>query len=251
MIIKKTNQIPWCPKLRGATDNIWYPAYVQRKIDGEYALIHYNDGDIYTCNKRGLVRSHFPALYGIQSKLDKAGIKEITLIAELYFGDGKNHSLYKLLANKRSDLINIYVHDVMETEKTTSERIVMLQNMDLCPEYKLVEDDAQTQEVFEKTIAEGYEGIVIKPCVAKLYMSSKWVKMKSEDETEMAVTNLCPGQERIELSFMKDNVIVSVGAKCDNNMKRTLKVGDCVIVKHFGFLKSGVRNPIVIKKGEK
>jgi hypothetical protein len=248
----KTNEIPWCPKLRGGTDNIWFPAYVQIKIDGEYNLIHYSGktNEIYSVNKNGLKRWDYPAINAIKFKINNSKWcdKEITLIAELYYGEGKNNDLYKLLANKKSDDLNLYVHDFMLPNKDTVDRIKELELLSLIEEGKeiwYVHNNEQLEGVYVGAFKRGYEGVVVKPEKATLAMAQRWVKIKNTDETHMQVVDLCPGQERIELKHEGG----TVGAKCPEFVKRTLSLGDKVLVKHFGFLSGGgVRNPIIIKE---
>lgn len=245
MKLTKTNELPWCPKLRGDTENIWYPACVQNKIDGEYCLLVKDGSWLYTVNKRGLKREEYPALTAINEKLP--ALWQPRLVCELYYGEGKNNDLYKLLSNKQSDDLNLYVHDFTHAEMTCLERLTMLKKLGLTT-FEVVNNDAETLELYNKAVNDGYEGIVIKPCESKLYQTGKWIKMKKTDETVMMVSDLCLGQDRIELKLDHEYTEMTVGAKCDPAMKRTLSTGDLVLVRHFGFLKEGVRNPIVIKK---
>lgn len=251
MITKKTNELVWCPKLRGGTDNIWFPAYVQTKIDGEYEVIYYKNREIYMVNKHGLRRSDFPALNEIKEKIENSPFVDersgISLIAELYFDEGKNNDLYKLLANKTSDNVKLYVHDIMLQKKTTEERMIALKALGLSDNAVRVENSKQIEELFNKAKDDGYEGIVIKPAKANMLMAGRWVKMKSTDETRMVIIDMCDGQERVELKHESG----TCGAKCPDFIKRSLSLGDRVLVRHFGFLDGGgVRNPIIIKEAK-
>jgi len=246
----KTNEIPWCPKLRGGTDYMWFPVIGQVKVDGEYTLIRYNKGQIYSVNKYGLKREDYPALNKIRDQILKSESKddEITLIAELHWGEGKNGDLYHLLSNKKSDDVRLYVHDIMIQGKTTSQRMDALFKLGFIWDRNELLTEAEVLKFYQSAVDKGWEGVVFKPVKAELSLANRWVKMKATDETNMKVINMCEGQERVELSFSDGNGTTSTcGAKCPMFVKKDLKLGDTVLVRHFGFLEFGVRNPIIIK----
>lgn len=246
--MQKTDEMPWCPKLRTGTNGIWYPAIGQIKIDGEFQHIQYRKGEINTVNKYGLKRFGFPALDDIAAQIKRSHTGDITLLAELYWEEGKKGDLYKLLANKKSHNLKLYVHDILMQHTRTLERMSILKDMGFAENYVLLTNDADTKEYYDIAINSGYEGIVLKPVLAQLSMANRWVKMKDSDETEMMVVDLCEGQERVELEYLtEEDKPHRIGAKCPLFIKKTLKIGQLVNVKHYGFLSGGgVRNPNII-----
>jgi len=87
-------------RLRGSTASIKYPAWADVKIDGEYCwMVKTKNGESYSVNKYGKKRSDWPAIECFGSKAPNGTI----LLAELYYGEGKNGALYDLLSHKESD----------------------------------------------------------------------------------------------------------------------------------------------------
>jgi hypothetical protein len=58
--------------------------YISRKIDGEFTVLVYRDGAIFTINPGGSVRVGMPWLAEARALLDRAGAKEAVLAGELY-----------------------------------------------------------------------------------------------------------------------------------------------------------------------
>jgi len=230
----------WCPNLRGDFEAFsWYPACAQIKIDGEYELIEWNGKDILCVNKYGKTRTDFPALNKIlNSDLKSHSLGPCTLMAELYWGDGKNNALYKLLENKESDDLHLYVHDIYLPFATTFERLSFLRDKGLS-QFTVIDNKQEAEAFFNETIRAGYEGIVIKPSSSKIQNANQWCKVKLEDETEMTVKVIYEGAERVDLEFEGK----TIGCKAPNALKATLKVGQTVLVKHNGFTDNSVRHP--------
>jgi hypothetical protein len=228
----------WCPKLRGDFENFsWYPACAQIKIDGEYEIIDTKYET--TINKYGKTRTDFPALNEIITKLHGPH----RLIAELYWGDGKNNALYKLLENKESDDLKLFVHDIQLPYATAFERLSFLKDKGLT-QFTVVENKQEALDFFNETVKAGYEGIVLKPSASKIQEANQWVKVKLEDETEMEVTKIYESEEKVDLKF--EGKIV--GCKASTALKSKLRVGQTVLVKHNGFTKNSVRHPVIINK---
>lgn len=244
MITTKSFTKVWCPKLRSDFETFsWYPAVAQIKIDGEYELIRKDGKTIWCVNKHNKVRRDFPALDMIYHKIE--GIPEITLIAELYWGEGKNNDLYKLLENKESDALSLYVHDVESRTLKAESRLNLLKNLNLVRDgmYMIVNNKEEAKAFMDEAIKNGYEGIVLKPCESLIGMANQWCKCKLEDTTEMTVQKIYENEERVDLK-LEDKII---GCKAPDKLKKTLKVGQTVLVKHNGFTQDSVRHPTIVE----
>jgi hypothetical protein len=87
-----------------------------------------------------------------------------------------------------------------------------------------------------------------------IYGPCSWVKIKHKDQTEFAVHTIDPVKERIEVivNFVASNGVTQtkyVGCKASQKQKSQLKVGDKVLIEHFGILSSGgLRSPVFCGK---
>src|SRR3990167_9140400 len=111
MKISKGNPIAF-PELRGSRESIKFPAFAEIKLDGELCMIDYASDHICAINKYGKIRENFKALDVIKRRLKADGEERIIMLCELYVGDGKAGSLYKLLSLKDDDNLNITVFDI-------------------------------------------------------------------------------------------------------------------------------------------
>lgn len=243
MIYTKTKEIPWCPKLRGSIDSIWFPVFGQVKMDGEYQIIKRDKGSIYALGKTGDKRMDFTDLNRIGELL--AG-HDLHLMAELYHGEGKNHSLHDLLKDNKSDSLKLFIHDIVIQNITTAKRMELLSSIMGGAVGVVLNDRDAVDRFFNDAVARGYEGIVLKPMDSTLAMAQQWIKLKASDDTIMQVIDLCGTDDRIALNTGHGNVT----AKITLGNKKGVKLGDNMLVRHFGFIgkNGGVRNPIIIKK---
>ncbi len=267
MKLTKGSQYPnQPPELRGALNNMRYPAFAEQKYDGEFTWIVITTENltrkIHTVNKYGTERRDFPALNELLECTE--GVEQAVLMAELYYGDGTNGSLYKLLSNKQSDDLNIKVFDIAEYDNEDIRHKPLIDRKELLysllskkPMYllkeKVVQDMQEVQAFFELCTETGkFEGIVVKPMDSPLiYGPCNWVKIKDKDQTAYPVVLIDAVKERIEVvcPVAGTTKTINVGVKVSNKDKATLSIGDMVIIEHQGVLESGsLRHPVFISK---
>lgn len=272
MKIIKTTAIPLCPELRGSLIGIKYPVLAEVKIDGEFAFVHARArGDCFTVNKYGKIRTDFPDLDFVQAMLKKSNHQSATFLAELYFSDGKNGSFYQFLANKESDDLRLYIHDIMELDSTDLRNEDLIDRKEiltgtiheLAISCKVINNETEAMNYFKYITSSGYEGIVLKPLNSKIVLGPcAWVKVKYKDQTDYQIQLIDSNQERIEVtvpviyttptspSTTYPNYVM-VGVKAANKYKKYLKVGMMVTIEHQGVLPGGsLRHPVLIPKPE-
>lgn len=275
MITDKTDLIIPYPELRGSLAGIKYPAFVEIKKDGEFCYVHINENGSFTVNKHGTIRSDFPALNHTKEIVLKKNATA-TFLAELCINGGKNGALYELLANKKSDSIELHIFDVLQLDNQD------LRNSDLITRkefltyilpgtqekgsgicfrnaVRMAYNEKDVDGWFRKAIDAGYEGVVVKSLTGKLVLDScDWVKVKYKDRTDYKVNLVDNTQERIEIlaplpgqKTIHLNGFVKVGVKASNKYKKHIKVGDMVTIEHQSVLASGsLRHPVLIPKPE-
>lgn len=254
--IKQNLKYP-IPKLRGSLASISFPAFGEIKYDGEFTFIFFSCGRMCTCNKYGRVRTDFPELKNIRKLMN---CNSAVMISELYYGEGKRNDLYKLNSNKESNDLHLRVFDLIELDGVDITKSPLIDRKeklhDILPGFccapKVLKDKDAAKDYFDWTVANGYEGTVIKSMNTSLVSGPcDWVKLKMKDRSDYTVTLIDPNKERIEVSVPNQNGIVIVGVKASLRYKRHINVGDKVTIEHQGVLASGsLRHPVLIPKKE-
>ena len=102
--------------------------HVSRKIDGEFTVVVYRDGEAITVNPGGTVRVGLPCLVETAAVLKKAKIKEAMIAAELYVArpDGKRPRVHDVVqvargAESKDDLqtLSLAVFDLISINEQT------------------------------------------------------------------------------------------------------------------------------------
>jgi len=261
------------PELRGKLSAVKYPAFGEIKYDGEFTFIFYEGNKICTVNKYNKLRTQFPQLNDIKNELFDCGVaSSATMIAELYYGEGKRNALYDLNSNKESDTLNLKIFDLLEldgndiTQDQLIDRKEALQdifptNTTFLNKTKPIKNKAEAEAYFKWTTDNGYEGAVIKSLDSALIAGPcSWVKMKFKDQSDYEVHLIDPVKERIEVlvpivnahpSPTNQQKYVRVGVKAASRYKRFIRVNDKVTIEHQGVLDSGsLRHPVLIPKQE-
>jgi len=266
MRILKSMLKPPSPELRGALGSTKFPAFAELKLDGEFNFVHIDKNKRFCVNKYGTVKTEFKALNALAQEISGKA-SSATLLAEVYFGDGKAGRLYDLLSNKKSDDLGIYVFDVLEIDGKDLRNSPLIDRKEYLHDLlngkeascKVVNNKEEAASYFtDVSRTDSYEGVVVKPFDSKLVFGPcNWVKIKRKDESDYKVHKIDSTQERIEIEapvpanhpFQKSKVIV--GVKAPNRYKKYLKVGDMVSIQHQGILKSGsLRSPVLLPRKE-
>jgi len=164
----------WKPKIKAYTKDttITYPVACEVKYDGEW--VYWNKYRLV--NKRKVPKTTITKLPAIE------------LYGELYYGEGKefyseihSHANYKnevILFDTGDYGIKPYIERRKDLENTGYKVVPMV----------ICNDEAQMHNFFEKTIAQGYEGIVAKPLDS--LTDQTWFKMKREYTATLKIRGL-------------------------------------------------------------
>lgn len=97
--------------------------YASRKVDGEFTVVVYQDGQAITVNPGGTVRTGLPATDEFAQLLNSAGIQQAMVVAELYVNHGGRERVHDVTRVARSpetteDLnqLSLRVFDWLELE---------------------------------------------------------------------------------------------------------------------------------------
>lgn len=244
------------PELRGSPEGIIYPAWAEVKLDGEATYL-IKDGDssiIYTKTKAMNVPSD-----RLIAPSDVILPNNMTIFGELVYGEGLRGDLYKILGKDISDNdVHFAPIDILEIDYKDYRPLPFIERKEILYEVfcrlikdgsKMVNSLEQAKEFFEKTISDGYEGIVIKN-LKEPWMEGpcSWAKMKKKDITAFKVFSIDKTRERIELEIpvpnMQGRKVNICGCKCMNKDKALLKPGDLVNIEYQGILvNGGLRHP--------
>ena len=247
-----------------------YPAIAELKYDGEFDFLYYDRTGVkgtYTINKYGTTRYSFPALTAIHETLALRKVDNAIILCEVYWDDGKAGKLYELNSNKTNDNIRIAMFDILSYNDTVIGDLELITRKEVLfdlfgkrwqPQYVVVTDKIEANEVFQASTVSGWEGIVVKNLDSPLTLGPcSWVKMKFKDQSDYKVILVDQTKERIEIeapavtSNSGGTTWISVGVKAPNRYKKHIKVGDVVTIEHQGQMKSGsLRHPVLIKKKE-
>ena len=251
MITRTTNK-PRFPELRGALEGIQFPAWAERKYDGEFNWFIKN-GECYLLNKHGKKRTDCAVTQLIDSEIGTT----IQLIGELFYDEGKAGALYELLKNKNSGSLHYRPFDIVEydgenlIDKPLITRKEILHSLfpALSAPGKVCQDAHDVVMYFNDAVKDGYEGIVVKNMVGRLVFGPcSWVKMKKKDESNFKVISIDPVRERIEVEVKLPAGIRPVGVKVSNKEKTKLRVGSVVAVQYQSILShGGLRHPVFVK----
>ncbi len=263
MRILKSSLKPPSPELRGSLGALKFPAFAEIKLDGEFNFVHINKMQSFCVNKYGTVKTEFKTLNVLADEV-RSKVSSATLLAEVYFGDGKAGRLYDLLSNKKSETLGIYVFDVLEIAGKDLRNATLIDRKEYlhdllggmeCSCKVVTNKDEATAYFHSASKADSYEGVVLKPLESKLIFGPcDWVKLKWKDQSDYEVLLVDPTLERIEIKAPianKPGEFIAVGVKAPNRYKKYIKAGDMVSIEHQGVLESSsLRHPVLLARKE-
>ncbi len=253
------------PDIEGSWVYVKYPCVAEVKLDGEF-----NYFESYLINKYGRVRHDF----AITQEL--CGFKGI-LAGELYYNTGKSF-FEEMLSHKFADELKYSVFDILEYEgvsvvneplhyrRTLLETFLPAGEHIRLTEQVRCKDKPAVQAFYDKVVAQGYEGIVVKNLDSKFVNGTcqSWFKIKHTDTLDVLCIGYKKGKDAIAIGTEKKpigavgNAGVEFG-KALQLVKAQDIIGEdkeyfyvkpryCVEIKHYGVLKSGMlRNPVMIR----
>lgn len=173
----------------------WETAYIQRKIDGHRCM--YRDGVLYSRGGKVINLPH------ILEEIERLDLQEVPLDGELYIhGEAlqKIGSLVKRL-QPDSEKIKYYVYDIVDEEKSFSDRFLSLKMPASNIIHKLgtekVDNLEQAKAINKCFVEDGYEGSIIR-YGTEGYQSDKrsvyLLKLKAYLDAEVEVIGWKEGQ---------------------------------------------------------
>ena len=183
--------------------------HVSLKIDGEFNILAYVDGDVLTVNPGGTVRVGLPFLKEAAALLKKAEVKRAILAGELYYErpDGKRprvHDVSRVARQPASiaelDGLRFAAFDVVEIdgatptgpfEQTWKRLAGIFGTGKLCSivEAIWVSDAVDVHKQFRKWVEKGFEGVVVRSDAAGFF------KIKPRHNIDAVVIGFTEGTE--------------------------------------------------------
>ena len=156
--------------------------HVSRKIDGEFTVLNYADGEVFTINPGGTVRIGLPFMDEAVELFEKAGIKSARIAGELFVHNTKRrprvHDVSTVARGPKSKAelkkLRFAPFDIIEidgeppTEQygntfQTLESIFAKSKMNIPVETRVLNDLADITKVFEEWVeGEDAEGLVLR-----------------------------------------------------------------------------------------
>ena len=183
--------------------------YVSRKLDGEFTVLLYKEGEAVSVNSGGTVRIGLPLLAEAAKRLKKSGLKEAMLVGELHIirADGGRSRIHDVISAVRTpstqddlDRAHFAVFDLMSidgerwtgTLQETHERIQALvgDGERVRPvDGEWVADTRGIEELYKKWVADEHgEGLVVRGD------SGGQFKVKPQHNLDVAVIGFSEGQ---------------------------------------------------------
>jgi hypothetical protein len=182
------------PELSTDLSRISVPCSVQAKYDGE--LVVWKDGCL--TNRFGRQRWNMPCTRGLP--------KDLELEGELYWGTGKRN-FYEAMTHLRNNdpLLKLAVFGFYHADLTYVEQLQLLtllakQNELMhIVEHKNAYSHAEVEYYHKLYLADGYEGTVIKPYMAKSERS--WIKWKPDETMDLLVVGISKNKSAIAVGL--------------------------------------------------
>jgi hypothetical protein len=183
--------------------------HVSRKVDGEFDVLIFDEGEALTLNPGGTVRVGLPALKEAAGQLKKAGVRKAQLAGELHFvrPDGKRPRVHDVTRASRTpdsqadlDGLNFAMFDIMDLNGDAPNPrydAVWKQINDLFGSAKrcapvesvVVKDAAEVEKQFKAWVGQGAEGAVVRSDAAGLF------KIKPRHTIDAAVIGFTEGTD--------------------------------------------------------
>ncbi len=213
-------------KIRG--EAVTFPCVAEIKFDGEFQYLISQGKKVYLVNKEehGRIRTDMPV-----TNIDIPD--NSVFLAELIYGKG-NLNFYDFLRHKLSEDLNLAVfgclriegqdiwkdytyaqaRQVLEQQKFYNGKVVLV------PRF-VAYNQTQLDDYYNRVIAQGFEGIVIKDPLSKYIdgETGRWVKRKFETENDLVICGFESGSKRAK------TLSVLVGHRLDGKIVPITHVG--------------------------
>ena len=164
------------------------PYLVELKYDGEdIIIVRMLNGEIYALNKYNRIYEDLPFFKNLPKE-------PFIARAEMYADEGKSGSLYNLKKALKEGSVKAAIHDILYyqntelTAKPLKERKQILQSFPHAIQpLGEAQNPQQIQQLFQKAVEQGYEGVVVKP-INSTYRDNAWLKLKKAETYEVQIT---------------------------------------------------------------
>lgn len=165
---------------------------IEPKIDGEDTVdIRTAKGEVFAINRYQTYYTTLPFLKEFPNI-------SMAVRGEMYVKGGRVYDLRHALKSN-PEIIRLAVHDLLwyesedQRNKPLRDRKAILNNIPftgrihLMPSYAVTRSKSEILALKDRAIAEGYEGIVVKPLDSK-YVQEAWLKIKDKIEYDVLLT---------------------------------------------------------------
>lgn len=163
--------------------------HVSRKVDGEFTVLVYRDGEVFTINPGGTVRMGMPLQEEVRKQLMAAGHKEAMIVGELYVENAERrprvHDVVSVARQPQSmavlERLRFAIFDIISLDGTASgehftETWTTIQKLfgdgTLAHpvEAKFLKDPSEVDQQFEEWVEQqGAEGLVVRSDEAGMF----------------------------------------------------------------------------------
>ena len=94
--------------------------FLTTKIDGEFDVLHYNNGKAVLINGNGKIKEDLPFLSSVEKNFQEQNIKNITIAGELHIKDnGKRSRIFEVMSaiSNSSDDLTFSPFDIIDIEE--------------------------------------------------------------------------------------------------------------------------------------
>jgi len=187
-----------------------FPCKAEVKLDGEFQYVIKQKGEIYLANKQhhGRIRMDMPVLDSIRYAIPDDSV----FLAELVWGAGKDfydfarHKLdpncglgfFGCLRYDGVQLWNVATYD--QTRQILEKQTFYNANAVLIPSV-LVADQEELDDLFERIVSSGFEGLVAKQPDSKYVNGNTyhWTKWKNVEEGDFVIVGYQSGTKRAKI----------------------------------------------------
>ena len=208
-------------------ESISYPCVAEIKLDGEFQYLIKKDGKTYLADKQvyGRIRTDMPVT-NVDIPDNSVFLAELVWNAGKSFYEFARHKLdadcnlgiFSCVRYKGEDLWGkvpyTEVRDLLEKQTFYNNKVVLIPAIQ-------VADSQELKDLFDRLVANGYEGLVAKQPNSK-YVNGKtllWTKRKFEDEADLVIVGYQTGTKRAK------NLSVLLGHLVNGQVKQLTHCG--------------------------
>lgn len=214
-----------------------YNTYIMAKADGMFSVIVYTQESCFTVNKRGYVRSDFPALNEVKTALQRHRVREAILLAETYaVEDGKPTNLPRFIRlfkgeDRDHTKIHLGIFDIVSINGETvdddygwklAELETIFEDCELAGvlPYVKVKGRDDVFSFWRKQVLEvGFEGIVVRS-------DGQIYKLKPKRDVDAVIIGLNKRSSRGNMTQYRNHLVTSLKLALMDEDGTLVELGD-------------------------